>query len=224
MTTFEITIYQTSDLYWHCDDLYGDATRAQKRAKTYLQGAFNYSPHNMQVSLGDPKISAPQEIVLDTVEVDTAPCTNISGGNYDNLGQWWDDRIDFCSDLNFSPDVDLLLTDYDSEAGICINNRAACAEGGQHVAGLPSSHELYGDSRPHNSMQTAMHEVLHSILSSTASEHNVGYTYDHSGTKALTPNGTMGQNNVCGNYVDSRTSGYWEMRYSDCADSNMGSE
>ena len=87
MTTFEITIYQTNALYWHCDDLYGDATRAQKRAKTYLQGAFNYSPHNMQVSLGDQTIGAPQEKVLDTVEVDTAPCTNISGGNYENLGQ-----------------------------------------------------------------------------------------------------------------------------------------
>lgn len=218
MATYEVSVYVTWDLYNHCDSEYGDGYRAQSRAKTYLEGAFSYSSDSINVQTPTERINTPTEKVLDSFDAQP-PCTNISEGTYNNLGQWWEDRFSYCDDISPSYDVDLLLTSYDSEGGICINDQYACAEGGQHVADLPSSHYLYGCTRPYNSMQTALHEVAHGLLNHS-NEHEMGYTYDHSGTKAKTPMATTGQDNVCSNYVD-QDDGCWEMRYSDCCESYM---
>lgn len=219
--TFEVAVYQTAKLSNHCYNEYGDTFRAQKRAKEFIEGAFAYSEHYVNVLTPSDEIYAPQEIVLDSFE-DNYPCTNILG-TFSNLGQWWDARIESCSDLSHAGDVDLLLTNYDSEAGICVDNQSACAEGGQHVADLPSSHDLYGCTRPYDSMQTALHELAHGLMTGGADgfvEHNTGYTYDHSGTKARTPMANPGGNNECGNYVDNHD-GCDEMRWSECCESKM---
>lgn len=219
MSTFELTIYQTNDLYWTCDSKYGDPTRAQERAKTYIEGAFSYAQHDVVVNLGDAQVNAPQEKVLQSFD-GTTPCTSMTG-TYGDLAEWWHDYFEMC-DRTFSADVDLLLTDYNGQEGKCANNRAACSEGGPTIADLPSSYQQYGDTTPFDSMQTAMHEFLHGILGDTAMEHDVGITYEHGSTLAKTPNARPGEKNQCADYVDQPNA--WEMRYSDCAESNMSTE
>lgn len=217
MATFEIAVYETNELYTHCDSEYGNGYRAQDRAKTFIEGAFDYAEHSVNVLTPSDRITAPVEKVLDSFDSEV-PCNNITG-TYGDLGQWWQDRFDYCSDLTKANDVDLLLTNYDGEAGVCVDNQSACSEGGQHVADLPSSHELYECTRPFDSMQTALHELAHGLLSHS-DEHNMGNTYDHGGTVAKTPMATDGQYNVCDNYVD-LADDCDEMRYSECCESYM---
>lgn len=40
MSEWQIALYETNSLWNHCDTEYGDGFRAQKRAKTYIEGAF----------------------------------------------------------------------------------------------------------------------------------------------------------------------------------------
>lgn len=213
----------------HCEWSFSNEYQASVRTETYLEGAFDFAEHSMTVYSPGEQIPAPQEMIDQSLSAQE-PCGS-SEISYSNLGQWWRDYAE-CNELGTGADASLMLTDYDSEYGICYNDQFAVAEGGQHVAQLPSTYELYGCDRPFDSMQTALHEVAHALLTYSESyEHNVGDTIDHSGTKARTPMATAGQNNECGNYVDYPSTAecdsdgfadkYNEMRYSECNESKM---
>lgn len=216
--SFEIAVYQTTKLTNYCYNTYGDSYRAQDRAATYLQGAFDYSEHSVTIRTPSTDISAPQEETNSSFETNY-PCTNYLG-TFSNLGGWWDARIESCSDLSHAADCDLLLTNDSGEAGVAVDNQSACSEGGPNIADLPSSFNLYGCSTPYDSMQTALHEVAHTLMSGSFDEHKVGNVYDHSGTAARTPMATPGEYNECNEYVSSYDN-CDEMRWSECCESKM---
>lgn len=217
---FEVAVYQTSNLTSYCYSEYGDSWRAQKRAETYISGAFNQSQHTVTVSTPSFEVNAPQEKVRKQFDAEE-PCGTWQL-TYDNLSQWWDDRKENCSDLSHSSDVDLLLTGYDGEEGLCVGDQSAASEGGIHIADLPSSYYEYGCTRPYDSMQTALHEMAHGIMNGGADgfeEHEVGNTIDISGKKCRTPFATPGKDNECGEYVEDYECD--AMQYSECCESKM---
>lgn len=219
--SFEIAVYQTTKLENYCYDTYGDSSRAQDRAKTFIEGAFSKSNHTCTVHTPSTDISAPQEETNSSFDA-TYPCSSMTG-TFSNLAGWWDARIENCSDLSHTADADLLLTNDPGESGVAIGNQTACSEGGPNIADLPSSYELYGCSQPYNSMQTALHELAHCLLDGKNGgfdEHKVGNVYDHFSGSAKTPMATPGESNECGNYVSSADN-CWEMRWSDCCESKM---
>lgn len=217
---FEVAVYQTSYLTSYCYSEYGDSWRAQTRAKTYIEGAFNHSQHTISVSTPSFEVNAPKEATRQQFDAED-PCATYRL-TYDNLSQWWDDRKENCSDLTHSNDVDLLLTGEDGELGVCVGDRSASSEGGIHIADLPSSYYDYGCTRPYDSMQTALHEMAHGLMDGGSDgfiEHKVGNTVEISGKMGRTPFATPGEDNECQKYVESYECD--AMRYSECCESKM---
>lgn len=63
-TTFDVRVYETRALYDHCDTELGDGFQAQKRAKTYIEGAFsNVEEHSVNVTTYSEPIHAPRQKV-----------------------------------------------------------------------------------------------------------------------------------------------------------------
>lgn len=221
MASFDIDISWSVDL----DNSVGDT--AAIKAKEYIETAINnYSNHSVTVTLLDT-ISLPQEIVLQSFTTNDHPCLGTTPDSYywEDLGEWWEEAT-YCK-ADYTKDSNLLLTNYDSQAGVCWNNRASVAEGGQHIADLPS-YERYGsdDGGPFDSMQTAFHELGHALMD-IANEHNVGYDMyyaerDGSDFIGKSPMGYTESTNECGRNVGSASYGDWAMEYSDCANNSMG--
>jgi len=222
MSTFTTVICQTKELYDYCVEAFDDGYRAQKRAKTYFEGANDYMGHNVIVNTPDNVPSAPTEYIDDTFET-TYPCDSSFTVSYDNLTYWWKDLVS-CG-LGESEDCDLLLTNSeDSNRGYAADSQYAVAEGGGHIANLPSSHDIYGCISQYDAMETALHEFAHCVLEGGTdgfNEHAVGYTYDRGNddTETMMTNETIGQENECGEYVNEPNC--FEMRWSDCCESKM---
>lgn len=150
-----------------------------------------------------------------------SPCTGYLV-DYPHLGAWWDDRKALCDDITDTGDVDLLITKYDSEAGICVGNQSACAEGGTDIADISASYTQYGCTDSVNSMQTALHEVVDGLMDGAEDgfdEHKIGTSIDHELVTATTPMASPTQYNVCEQWVSSGDC--WEMMYSDCCEDEM---
>lgn len=191
------------------------------RAVEYIEGAFSYSPHTVTTILGST-VNAPQEKVFESFEA-TFPCDKSFTVTYDHLGDWWYDYVR--CELGVSNDCTLLLTSYDSEAGVCTKNEYSVSEGGQHVADLPSPFEIWGCTRPFDSMQTALHEVGHALMglgddAEGSEEHDVGGRYNHNGTISRTPMGVLGSYNECSDYAPEHDN-CGEMQYWECCEDRM---
>lgn len=76
--TFEVVVYQTSNLTSYCYSEYGDEWRSQKRAKLFIEGAFDQSQHSVDVLTPSNSINAPQEKVNEQFTA-ISPCTNLEG-------------------------------------------------------------------------------------------------------------------------------------------------
>lgn len=225
MATFDISIYVTQELYNHCDDEYGDGFRAQKRAKTFIEGADNKMSDNVYVKTPSDVYDAPVDELGNSFDA-RYPCDQTFTVSYDGLVQWWKDKVD--CDLGTTDDCDLLLTNGDSgNHGVTLGNQYACAEGGKHIADLPSSYDDRGYGKAYNAMETLMHEFAHALMDgknddgTTYDEHAVGDSLYHDGDyfETMMTNGTIGSNNECDDYVAS-PDGY-AMEWADCCESKM---
>ena len=207
---FEISIFTTDELHSRV------GYQAVNRAKTYIEGAFRNSEHSANVNAMQRQVWAPQEQERGSFR-DTQCYGTV---DYSNLTEWWRDNI-YCNEGE-SQDCDLLLTAHDGEAGRAIGDQFAVSEGGTHIADLPSDYWLWGCARRFDSMQTALHEVAHTLMNDgAAAEHDSGYTYVHQDKdkNARTPMGDPNTTNRCGNYV--RSFDCNEMRWSECTESHM---
>jgi hypothetical protein len=223
MATFEISVYVTVELYQQCNNDYGNGYQAQDRVKTYFEGADNQLSHNIEVYTPSKRIYAPTEQVGESFTAEH-PCIGDSG-TWDRLVHWWEDYVD--CDLGTTRDCDLLLTNASSSnRGVARNNQYACAEGGGHIAELPSSYDDRGYNDPYDAMETAMHEFAHCVMDgiddgSSYNEHAVGDTIEHSGIYYETMmTNEIQDSNECGQNVNSSDGGY-KMRWDDCCESKM---
>lgn len=213
MATFDVTVYETAEL---ANQVSG---QAKNRAKTYIEGAFSYSSHSVNVTLSSTNPNAPIE-QCQTSFTANDPCYPTSTVSYSYLSNWWRDYVQ-CVLADDIMDADLLLTAKDGGLGRTVDDRYAVAEGGPDVASLPSSYEQYGcdSGGPFDDMQQVLHELAHALLN-TSDEHDLGYAYDHGGSRARSPMARGGESNACGNYVY-KHDGCHEMRFSECCESKM---
>jgi hypothetical protein len=215
MTTLEIGVHVTEELY------NADGFTPRDKAAEYLQGAFNQTDlHNVDIVKNYNTVPAPQEIVQESFQA-VNPCT----GNlvsYESLAEWWHDELQ-CNTSTKGSDCNLLLTDYDSEAGECWNDWASCSEGGRAIGGLPA-YTTHGqsDGGSFDSMQTALHETAHALLDGTVKDHEVGENVYYDGQEYRTPMAKQDIYNECGRYSGVVQYGYWAMHYSNCCYENMG--
>lgn len=225
MATYEISIYQTNELYNYCKDTYGDGYRARDRAYTYFEGADDYLSDNITVYKPDTGIGAPTEELNESFDA-AYPCDRSYTVSYDKLVYWWEDYVD--CELGTTRDCDLLLTNANSpNHGRARKSQYACAEGGPHIADLPSSYDERGYTDPYDAMETAMHEFAHCVMDgtdddgTTYNEHAVGDSHYHDGDyfETMMTNDTIGSKNECDDFVDS-PDGY-EMRWDYCCESKM---
>lgn len=139
------------------------------------------------------------------------------------MGDWWRDYVQ-CVLFNELRDCDLLLTNYDSYAGVSWNDRYSVGEGGFSIAKSPSSWDPNGCDNRYLRMSTALHEFGHAIMSKSESfEHSTGdvlnVNEDMSKT-AMLYNEHIGSDNQCGNKIEQDDSCH-AMYYSECTESHM---
>ena len=220
MAYFDITVYGTNKLYNQV------GYEAVRRARQYLDKAFNYSPHDANVDAPAPSIPAPTEAVFADFSADY-PCDRSFQIDYNNLGEWWDD-YSRCGGLNnVGSDCTLLLTARGAlNGGITVRNKYSVAATGLDISNLPSDHQLYGGGNAAEAMETAFHETVHALLKGGQggfNEHKLGRIYSHSNTgrRAKTPmtHELSNETNECGTYVG--TTSDFENRYSNCCESKM---
>jgi hypothetical protein len=213
MATFDVTVYETAAL---ANEVGG---QAKTRAKTYIEGAFSHSEHSVNVTASSTNPDAPTEQCQTSFSA-SDPCYPTTTVSYDYLSDWWRDYVQ-CVLSDDVMDADLLLTAHDGGLGRTVDNRYAVSEGGPDIANLPSDYTQYGcdSGEEFDDMQTALHELAHALLNES-DEHDLGYAYDHSGTRARTPMARAGEYNACDNYVY-KHDGCHEMRFSECCESKM---
>jgi hypothetical protein len=125
---FDIIVHSTVELYQYCDDKYGDGFRSRDRAINYIQEYFNQqSYHDVAVRGGDNAISAPTEEERATFAT-TSPCG--FERDYDNLTQWWKDKVECENYIEKAGDANLLITNKDGGAGRTVDDQYCVSEGG----------------------------------------------------------------------------------------------
>lgn len=235
MSDWEIALYQTYSLWDYCDTEYGDGYRAQKRAKTYIEGAFeairnDYSDvpdHTVTVLTPSSTPNAPQQAIRPDF-TSKHPCyTGLGDINYDNLVQWFSDWTG-CKDEVRGQHCTALLTNGSNDGGglgqTAKDYNHAGASTGRFIGDLPSTYDRYGPEKPdtnnaHDAMGTLMHEIGHSLQSfnndadSDGMHHDVGY-YD-SYYDSMTPMGITNGDNECSD--PNGSSSYVELCWSECS-------
>lgn len=222
--TFGITVHTTLNLYQYCDDKYGDGFRSRDRAVSYIQGCFDYeSYHNANVRGGSELISAPTEEEGSSFTT-MSPCG--FERPYDNLTQWWKDKVQCDDSISIAGDANLLITNKDGGSGRCIDDQYCVSEGGRGdsneagIDGLPYGYDSYGVGQPYDHMQTAMHEVGHAMLDAYK-EHPYGDSESISGDVYRTPMAWSGENHCGKDVKEATTVRHNYMAYSDCAEDNF---
>jgi len=193
----------------------------------YLDKAINkYSEHSADIRAGTD-IGAPQEVIYDPLESDTHCANTVIEYQYDDLGQWFYDGITDCGYPD--GDINLLITNRNTDQGIMYDDRAGAAGGGPAVDDL-NSFNLHGCGDSYRAMWVIMHEVGHALMNlSEANEHDAGYTYDQGdGHKAYTcfaADDLAGSDNYCGEYVQYADEPCGDddlaMGYSECTENHM---
>jgi len=222
MTDVYIRVYGTEELH----SAY--SMTPLNKAKIWIEAALNDTPLTPHVTaVSQFEIPAPQEAESGRFYA-SSPCGGAEQA-WDHLANWWYDYV-ACKIGN--SDCDVLITNSDSQAGRCVNDVAAVAEGGPQLPNLPDDTTKifgYDDKGPYDSMQTVLHEVGHAFLHGGAdgfNEHNVGKGIPGSDGYHRSPfyNADVakrGGTNECGESLNEISYGKWALTYSDCCGSKM---
>jgi hypothetical protein len=182
--SFDIKVYQTEELTNWCDST-GYEWRAAERAETYIEGAFDRNRHDCNVVNAYETVDPPKGNAFANWS-GNVPCSQYAV-TYDDMGDWWRDRLDTCSDLSRYGDVDVLLFDNREQGGITIDDHDVVVNGGREVADADSTYQDYGcGTSPLRTMQDVLHEVAHALMQ-RVDEHELAEAYSHSEGISVTP-------------------------------------
>ena len=234
MSTYEISVYVSRELYDYGDQNYNDGYQAQKRAATFIDGAFNLTSHSVDLVTPNDKIPAPVESSHTQFDA-TCPCGSGSTTcTYDQLVFWWK-RYNDCSSTYTADDCNLLLTSTSATDGGYANDQPGQwghAQTGRHICDLSSSYEWAGKKSEHDAMHTALEEIGHNLLKSPSTvdgdndgdgSHDCGQPYNYnSNFYAISPMGVNdkeldydGGTNDCNESWNYDPTG-WALRWSYC--------
>lgn len=228
MASYEVAVYITDALYNYGDSDFNDGYVAQKRAQTYIQGAFDRTSHSVSFVDPDSTPNAPTEYYNKSFTT-ACPCDPRYNCSYDRLLGWFKDWVE-CNNKPQAADSNLLLSKTDNvNGGVAYGGGIyAHAQTGKYVARLYDTYEEYGYKKSHDGMNTAYHEMGHNFMGDTGDgdgdgvgHHDVAGVYDH-GTQDDTISAMKinGDTNDCGDLVDTSNIGGNEMAWSDCCLSN----
>ena len=167
-------LYQSADLADYCYTWYNNSNEAMHKAKTFIEGAFDYTDHSCTVNIEydrvDPKEPCRQcGSDEDCGFWDDHPCTNESiywDGTAEYVKEWVN-----CKNLPIG-DQAIVLTDCGSTAG-GVGGDVAWTQTGRYLPDLPSSFELYGSSSAFHAMQTVLHEIGHNCMDGSCQDYDV---------------------------------------------------
>lgn len=240
MPTLDIGLFETRDLYYHCDNEYGDPWRAANRAKTWVEGTFSNTDNwSVSVTIGDkrpnPKYEGPKDKTFTQCCLCTCDSGIIADCTYNTLYDWWSDWLweSSCKDPHLeATDANLLLTNYEDGGGLG-GGRTAVACVGKEIARLPSSYSKFGYTEEHSAMCAVLEEYIHCFINRSEADcdyfnqdddttsHDDGVIlYDSSnGDYAVTPGRVTGSDTCHNNCKDtSKDTDYCKSKADDDGD------
>ena len=127
---------------------YGDHLLAARRAKTWIEGAFDHpdNPYTVSVAVGETVVDPPSEDPLES-----------------GVLRWWDRHHAAGNTDVAAADSNLLLT-VGAGGKAYPGGKRGVVGGGHLFADLPAEYQSFGSYRSHGAMSTVLHELGHNIL------------------------------------------------------------
>lgn len=189
MTDYDVMIYATESLRDYCRDEHYDASRAERRAKQYLEGAFDrVSGHSISASIGDTDVPAPFEQYKVDDPVSYTMCYG-SEPEYEWLHAWFRDYT-ACYGLDQADDVTMLLSNTSTKSGGAMSpdDGFSAVQTGRKLSHASYGYESRGTSDAILAMDTVHHEFAHYAMGRVENSHQRGDDYYYtSDTRYLTP-------------------------------------
>jgi hypothetical protein len=157
--TFEVAVFTTDGV----QALFDGPTDAARRAKAWIEGAFDHpdNPHEVSVTVGDVSPTTPDEEVFGE-RSGTGPCGREQRWN--NLVHWWKSyHTADCTDLTTAADSHLLLSAGDGGGYAFPGGRYAVAGSGT-AALWAGEYRRFGYEHRHCRMKTILHELGHNLI------------------------------------------------------------
>lgn len=228
---YQIAVYGTSGLVRRTTAEHGDPWRAQKRAKTYIEGAFSRTKHKVEVLT--PRIPAPlrQHAIQRDFTKETV-CDHHETKDYSTILGWFQDWLEAdCTAWPVAEHSNILLTDGHNHGGGLAygSGKFAAAASGRFVARLPEEYQKYGypDENPSiGAMWVTLHEIGHNLITydptndgddDGVGHHDMAEMYQRPEGNTNTVLGMNGDENNCGTTFDKSTLEGRELTYSDCS-------
>jgi hypothetical protein len=247
MTTYEISVFITQELYDYADQQFNDPRRPQYRALDFIEGAVEYwGDHTVNRVYPDKTPDPPYECPDGSVNnsfCGPCICRPLDRCCWNHMYDWWKDWYQSsCKDPHAeAADCNVLLTKAHDCAGRG-GGKFAVAGAGEYICELPTDwrRALYNTDEA-QAMWITLQEVGHSLIDegdmsqcdndgdNDSFSHDSGRIYDPSGWEPYyTPMGVTGdttENNCCRSMQESKsninTSTDKGMHYSKCSNDNF---
>lgn len=237
---YEVAVWIPHDLARRCTEKYGDPWRAQKRAKTYIEGAFSRTKH--QVRVKTPKIPVPNRNHTNYYVDKKAICDHHEYP--DHTVDWFDGWLlnvawlrdwleSDCVPWQPAAHSNIMITDgHNRGGGLAFGSGSyAVAASGRYVGDLPADYQEYGyqaESDAIQAMWVTLHEIGHNLLTNNVDHdddgvghHDIAEIWERPEGNTVTAVGLNGDVNNCGEEFDKSTLEGRELTYSDCAQNHF---
>lgn len=231
MSTYEVGVWITKELYDYCESQYGDGYRARDRAITWIEGAFDQGSHSVNSVYGSETPNPPTEDITGT-RCGSCICEWNNDCCWDNQYDWWVDYYQgSCTGLKSANDAATLLTK--GNGGGYGTGSFAVAGNGVGIASLDNTYQEFGYYDQHQDMGVVLEEVGHALIDSYSLsdgdgdgviDHDSGRTlWDSANSEhCITPMGMNGDQNNCNtNEFDKSKSDGWALFWSGCAEDHF---
>lgn len=219
----DVKLYQSYELGNYSEDKYNDRFRALKNAKTYIEGAFDYTDHYVSVDYETDEPSI-REQCWDSFD-QAHPCQWQFTVTWDNPKEYFKEWVT-CKDKPTGGDQTIFLTNCGAVHG-GIGGEFAWTQSGQNVANLPTDFYGFGTGSDFGGMSTVLHEMGHRFMKNDPcgntdySEHHFGRLGEYGWSDHYqTPMGKWdrinpSENACCQDHITDGTT-YWKQSWSDC--------
>ncbi|MFB6146383.1 MAG: hypothetical protein ABEJ08_01690 [Halobacteriaceae archaeon] len=240
---YEIAVWIPHDLARRTYEEHGDPWIAQKRAKTYIEGAFARTRHKVEVKT--PRILVPNRNHTNFFVDKKSICNHHEYPDY--TVDWFDGWLlnvawlrdwleSDCVPWEPAAHSNIMITDgHNRGGGLAFGSgQYAVAATGRFVARLPPEYQKYGyqsQSDPIQAMWVTLHEIGHNLLMNNidhdddgTGHHDTAEIYQREEGNTVTAVGLGGEvtedgiaTNNCGETFDKDLLEGRELTYSDCS-------
>lgn len=221
MSHWNIKLWRTYDNHSYCEDQYGDGKIALKRAKTYIEGAFDeIDGEYVDVDINtSPVTGSPTEKCQESFTTDH-PCGYYDRVHFDSLLKYFQEWLG-CNDSE-ADHCNMLLTNGNNHPGggwSLVKGKYGTVASGYFLPELPSNYVKYQSKNDaYQAMAATLHEIGHNIMKGGDNHHQRGATFSTRSGKVNTPMGPVsGSTNECDDPHDGSQSNV-AMHWSTCSE------